>query len=154
MQLDCREFFPCNAGLIWLVAADRITNRYFHALFNYVTTMCVHNLWKMLTQQKVQNMKMKIDQNKLHYENKMAVIDGTCGWSFDVVLIVLNVLELLKEVSCKLIYTYPSGFPSLGDFINKGSLTDCVNQTVPYWFTCTKLRNLRIFWSEVNFCFS
>ena len=31
-QLVCIEFFSCNAGLLWLVAADRIGSYYFRAL--------------------------------------------------------------------------------------------------------------------------
>ena len=42
-------------------------------LFNYVK-MRAHNLWKMLTQQKVKIVKMKTDQSKLCFENMMAVL--------------------------------------------------------------------------------
>ena len=48
-----------------------------------------------------------------------------------IVLIVLDVLELAKEVLCKSIYACLPGFLSLGVSVNKDSLTDCVNQTVP-----------------------
>ena len=138
-------FYSCNAGLLWLVAADQIASHFDPALFYYVT-MRTHNLWKMLTQRKVNNVKMKTDQNKLHFEFKMAVVAGKCGWCFDVVLVVLIVLELVIEVSCKLIYTYLPGFSSLGHFVNRGSPTDCDNQSLLNWFTCTKLINLRTFY--------
>ena len=97
-QLVCSEFLSCNAGLLWLVAAERIASHYFRALVDY-GTMRTHNLCKMLTHRKMNNVKMKTDQNKLHFGIKMAVFVGKCGWCFDVVLVVLSVLELLIEVS-------------------------------------------------------
>ena len=39
-------------------------------------SMRTHILWKMLTQQKVKNVKMKTDQNKLHFKINMAVVAG------------------------------------------------------------------------------
>ena len=82
-QLVCREFFPCNAGLIWVVAANQIASHYFRALFDYVM-MCAHNLWKMLTRHFSRKIwKWKEIKTNFISKIKMAVA-GTCGWCFDV----------------------------------------------------------------------